>query len=146
MGPRRPRRTDGPGSTLPKPVVRYFLDTTFAIDYLRSEPSALERFERMLTSGDEPFVNDVVACELATGARPDEHAGLAAFLAAVEFVQPGPDVAVLAGRFRGQARSRGLTLSVPDALIAATTDALGAVLITRNVRDFAITPVQISSY
>jgi predicted nucleic acid-binding protein len=126
--------------------VRYFLDTTFAIDFLRSLPAAVERFEQMLTSGDEPFVNDVVTCELATGARPGEDAGLAAFLIAVDLVQPGPDVAAVAGRWRGEARSRGLTLSVPDALIAATTDALGAVLITRNVRDFAITPVQISTY
>ena len=126
--------------------MRYFLDTTFAIDFLRSHASAVELFEQMLTSGDETFVNDVVACELATGTLPDDDAGLAAFLAAVEFVQPGPDVAVLAGRWRGEARRRGLTLSVPDALIAATTDALGAVLITRNVRDFAITPVQITSY
>jgi len=126
--------------------VRYFLDTTFAIDYLRSQPSAVDRFEHLLASGDQPFVNDIVACELATGARPDEDAGLAAFLIAVEFVQPGPDVAVLAGRWRGHARSRGLTLSVPDALIAATTDALGAVLITRNLRDFAITPISIDTY
>ncbi len=67
-------------------------------------------------------------------------------LAAVEFVQPGPDVAAFAGRWRGETRRRGLTLGMPDALVAATTDALGVVLITRNVRDFAITPVQISTY
>jgi predicted nucleic acid-binding protein len=126
--------------------MRFFLDTTFAIDVLRGQAAAAGRFARLFADGDETFVGETVICELATGARPAEQDALDAFVRTVEFVQPGPDVALLAGRWRGEARSRGLTLSLPDALIAATTNALGAALITRNVRDFAITPVQISTY
>jgi predicted nucleic acid-binding protein len=55
-------------------------------------------------------------------------------------------VALLAGRWRDQARSRGLTLSVPDAFVAAAVHSLGAAVITRNVRDFALTPVSIEEY
>ncbi len=127
--------------------MRYFLDTTFAIDYLRNLSAAVDRLEHLMSSGDEPFINDVVACELATGSRAgDEDVGLELFMRAVEFVQPGPEVAVRAGRWRGDARARGRALSVPDALIAASADALGAVLITRNVRDFALTPVTVEAY
>ena len=126
--------------------MRYFLDTTFAIDFLRNDPIAVLRLDRLISNGDEPFINDVVACELATGIRAVDEPAFAGFIRAVEFVQPGPAVALTAGRWRGEARRRGFTISVPDALIAATADALGATLITRNARDFELTPVPVEGY
>jgi predicted nucleic acid-binding protein len=126
--------------------MRFVLDTTFAIDVLRGQDAAARRFARLFSDGDEPFVSEAVLCELATGARSSEQNALDAFVRAVEFVQPGPDLALLAGRWRGEARSRGLTLSIPDALIAAMAQGLGAVVITRNVRDFAMTPVAVEAY
>jgi predicted nucleic acid-binding protein len=126
--------------------MRFVLDTSFAIDVLRGEGAAARRFARLFEEGDQPIVNETVLCELATGARPSERAAIDAFVRAVEYVQPAPDVARLAGTWRGDARRRGFTLSVPDALIAATTDALGAILITRNVRHFELTPVVVETY
>ena len=126
--------------------MRYLLDSAFAIDFLRARSAATDRMWRLLQAGDDPYITDVILCEIATGVRPNELAALDAFVRAVEFVQPGPDVARLAGRWRGDARARGQTLSVPDALIAATADALGAAVLTRNVRDFAVTPVRVESY
>ena len=126
--------------------MRYLLDTTFAIDFLNGRPDALARMERLVSSGDDPFLNDVVICELATGVRAGEEAALDALIAAVEYVQPGPEVAAQAGRWRDAARRRGLTLSVPDALIAATASALGAVILSRNQRHFALTPVPVEGY
>lgn len=126
--------------------MRYLLDTSFAIDVLRNHPGAVHRFTQLFEIGDDAFINDVVVCELATGARPADEAGLAALIRAVEFVQPGPEVAAVAGQWRGQARRRGVTISVPDALIAATADALRATVITGNTRDFERLPVAIETY
>ena len=126
--------------------MRLFLDTSFAIDFLRARPGAVARMERLVSIGDEPYINDIVVCELATGIRPAEAPALDAFVESIEFVQPGPEVASRAGAWRGAARSRGQTLSVPDALIAATAHALGATVLTRNRRDFALTPVSIEEY
>ena len=126
--------------------MRYLLDTTFAIDYLRLRDDAIRRMRDLIERGDQPFMNDIVVCELAAGARLADERGLDALIMAVEFVQPGPNVARLAGRWRGEARARGLTLSLPDALIAATADELGAILITRNVRDFTLTSVLVEGY
>lgn len=126
--------------------MRYFLDSTFAIDYLRGQPAATNRLSRIFAEGDRAYINDVVVCEVATGSREVEDAGLKAFIGAVELVQPGPEVAELAGRWRGAARRRGETLSVPDALIAACAQALGSVLMTRNERDFALTPAVVETY
>lgn len=126
--------------------MRFILDTTFAIDVLRDQRVAVDRFEQLISSGDDAYVTDVVVCELASGARPGDEPGLWAFVRAVEFVQPGPEVAAVAGRWRGQARRRGITISVPDALIAATADALEATVITRNARDFEALPVPVEGY
>ncbi|MBI3751745.1 MAG: type II toxin-antitoxin system VapC family toxin [Chloroflexi bacterium] len=126
--------------------MRVFLDTTIAIDYLRGEEAALARIAGLFETGETAIVNDVVVCELATGAPSEDDAGLAAFLRAVEYVQPGPDVAVMAGHWRGDARRRGVTISAPDALIAACAAHQGATVVTRNARDFAGLPVRVETY
>lgn len=126
--------------------MRYLLDSTFAIDFLRARPQAVERMWRLVAAGDDPYITDVVLCEVATGIRPVELDALDTFVNGVEFVQPGPDVARRAGLWRGDAQRRGRTLSVPDALIAATAGALGASILTRNLRDFALTPVPVETY
>lgn len=47
---------------------------------------------------------------------------------------------------RAAARQSGKTLALTDALIAATADAVDAVVLTRNVRDLALTPVRVETY
>jgi len=126
--------------------VSLLLDTAFVIDYLRGVPEAVARFARILENGDEPIINHVVACEVRTGLREQDVHWLEAFLRPIEFVQPGPDVAVRAGAWRADARRRGFHLSLPDALIAAAADAIGAAVLTRNVHDFALTPVRVETY
>ena len=126
--------------------MRYVLDTTFAIDYLRGTTEAVHRFERFFSEGDEPYVNEVVMCELAVGFDDASAPAFLAFTRAVSFVQPSPQFAVLAGAWRRGARSRGRTLDLADALIAAAAEGLDARLVTRNARDFALTPAQIETY
>lgn len=126
--------------------MRYLLDTTFLIDHLRGDPVAVARLASIVENGDEPYVCDVVACEAWTGAHDDFDPDLVGLLRCVEFVQAGPAQARRAGRWRAEARLRGSTLSSPDALIAASAEALDAVVLTRNVRDFALTSARIEPY
>jgi predicted nucleic acid-binding protein len=126
--------------------VRYLLDTTFAIDYLRQEPASVARFAKLFEDGDEPYVNEVVLCELAVGAGDTEDPAFLAFVRALSFVQPGPDAALRAGAWRRAARRRGRTLSLSDALIASAADALDAPVLTRNERDFGLAPIVVSPY
>lgn len=146
MGPRRSCGTHVAERRRAALIVRVLLDTTFAIDYLRGDAAALARIAMLFESGDIPIVNDVVVCELATGAPSADDPGLAAFLRAVEYVQPGPEAAALAGQWRGDARRTGVTISAPDALIAACAASQGAPVITRNGRDFAALPVRVEPY
>lgn len=126
--------------------MRYLIDTTFVVDYLRDVPAAVERFARFFEDGDDVLVNEIVVTEAAFGAPSHPDPDLAAMLEPIEFIQPGPEDSLLAGRWRAEARARGRTLSLSDALIATAAHALGATVMTRNERDFALTPVRVESY
>lgn len=127
-------------------MARYLIDTTFVVDYLRALPAAVERFARSMSDGDEVFVNEIVICEAAFGAPTHPDPDLMALLEPLEFIQPGPEHVLLAGQWRAEARGRGRTLSLPDSLVAAAAVALDAIVLTRNERDFALTPVRVESY
>lgn len=126
--------------------MRVVLDASFLIDHIRGNQAALERLARLFEDGDEPILCGPPVCEVQTGLRPGEEPAFAAILAAADFVQAGPDAARDAGRWRKAARRRGLTLSLADALIAAEAHHDGASVLTRNVRDFALTPVSVLTY
>ena len=126
--------------------MRYLLDTSFVIDMLRGETAATDRFARLFEDGDEPYVNEVVLCELAVGMRSPDDPAFRAFVRAAAFVQPPPEAAIEAGVWRRAARGRGRNLNLADALIAAAAVSLGAPLITRNMNDFELTPVVVEVY
>lgn len=122
------------------------VDSSFVIDHLSGNVDAARRWARVFAAGDRPFTTEVVVCEVRTGLLDADEHHLFAFLRPMEFVQPGPDAARQAGRWRYAAHQSGRTLSLPDALIAAAAESLGAAVLTRNVRDFALTPVRVETY
>ena len=126
--------------------MRFLLDTTFVIDHIRGDPDARATMARLVERGDQLFVNEVVVAEAWSGAHDNVDPDLEAFLRFIEFVQPGPETAKAAGRWRADARRRGWVLSMTDALIASAAISLDASLLTRNLRDFALTPVRVESY
>jgi predicted nucleic acid-binding protein len=126
-------------------MTRYVLDTSFVIDHLRGDPGAVARFAALFEFGDEPLINEIVACEAWAGAPVGGDPALTALMRVATFVQPGPEAAEAAGRWRQEARSRGHVLSLADALIAAAAEP-DAIVLTRNVRDFALTPVRVETY
>ncbi len=126
--------------------MRLLLDSAFVIDHMRGMPEAIERYHTLFEAGDEPLVNEIVLCEVRAGTRAEELPTFHAFFEPVEFIQPGPDAASLAGAWRDRARREGYHLSLADSLVAAAADAVGAAVLTRNVRDFSLTPVRVETY
>ena len=126
--------------------MRILADSAFVIDYLNGDPAAAARWRAVFEEGDEPIINEIVVCEVGTGLEPWEVRDFEAFLEPVEFIQPGPDAALMAGRWRAEARANGRTLGLADALIAAAAHADNAAVLTRNTRDFALTPVRLVTY
>ena len=126
--------------------MRILADSTFVIDYLNGMPEAAARWRTVFEEGDEPIINEIVVCEVSTGLKPWEVRDFDAFLRPVEFIQPGSSTALLAGRWRAEARAAGRTLGLADALIAAAAVSDHAAILTRNTRDFALTPVRLVTY
>lgn len=126
--------------------MRILADSAFVIDYLRGVPEAEARWAAVFADGDEPVINEVVVCEVAAGLRARDVPRFEAFLEPVEFIQPAPEAALTAGRWRAEARSVGKVLGLADALIAAAAFTDHAAVLTRNTRDFALTPVRIVTY
>ena len=126
--------------------MRYVLDTAFLIDHMRGDQAALDRMDRLWAEADALLVNEITVCELLAGLRNADLPEGDALIGPLEFIQPGPDAARIAGRWRAEARTRGFALSLGDALIAAAADAADATVLTRNVRDFSLTPVRVEGY
>ncbi len=122
------------------------LDSTFVIDHLRGDPGAGARWRRMFEEGDQPVMTEVVVCEVRAGLHDRDEPILEHLLVPTEFVQPGRETALLAGRWRAEVRASGRTLGLPDSLIAAAAFHLGGGVVTRNIRDFELTPVRIETY
>jgi predicted nucleic acid-binding protein len=122
------------------------LDSSFVIDHLRGDPGARVRWHRMFEEGDQPVVTETVVCEVRTGLRAQDEPIFDRLLLPTEFVQPGRETAMLAGIWRADVSAGGRTLGLPDALIAAAAFHLGGSVVTRNVRDFALTPVRVETY
>jgi predicted nucleic acid-binding protein len=122
------------------------LDTTFVIDQLRGDPAATALFERLAEAGDPLYICDVVVCETYAGVHPGDEARVDRLFRYIEYVQAGPIAAREAGQWRAEALRRGRTLSAPDALVAATADAVDAAVLTRSVSHFALTPVRVETY
>jgi Predicted nucleic acid-binding protein, contains PIN domain len=100
----------------------------------------------MFEEGDQPVLTEVVVCEVRAGLRDQDEPTFERFLLPTEFVQPGRESALLAGRWRAEVRTTGRTLGLPDSLIAAAAFHLGGGVVTRNMRDFALTPVRVETY
>jgi predicted nucleic acid-binding protein len=122
------------------------LDTSFVIDCWRNLGEAIARLERLFADGRPLYITEVIVCELFAGLHQADLEAARRFLEPIEFIQPGPATAVTAGTWRAEARARGATLHLPDALIAAAANAVGASVLTRNLRDFALTPVRVETY
>ena len=122
------------------------LDSTFVIDLLNGVPEALVKQARMYEIGRDPLISEIVVCEIRAGLHGSGVRRFERLLEPIEFVQSGPETALLAGAWRRQARERGRHLSLPDALIAAAAHDSDAAVLTRNVKDFALTPVRVETY
>ncbi len=108
--------------------VRAVLDTNILIDYL----NGLEAARRELARYTDPLVSIVTWMEVLVGARDDDDtAVLKRFLVQFRIAELTREVATRAVDLRRKRRIR-----LPDAVIWATAQNHGCLLVTRNTRDF----------
>lgn len=114
-------------------MTKLLLDSCILIDHLRAYPPAVDYLHDLSA---EPLLSAVTIAELFVGVRnPFETERVEALLDRFGVLGIDGKIARRAGGFRRTyARSHGTGLL--DALIAATAQAHGARLVTRNVRHF----------
>ena len=108
--------------------MKALLDTNILIDYLKGFAPAKREVELYQTV----LISVVTRIEILVGARDeDEERKLKIFLSRFETIGVDCDTGGLAAAIRRQKR-----IAIPDAVILATAHAEGALLVTRNTKDF----------
>ncbi|NTW69260.1 MAG: type II toxin-antitoxin system VapC family toxin [Chlorobiaceae bacterium] len=119
--------------------MKYLLDTNICIYIINAKPPhVLERF-RQETIGNVG-ISSITASELAfgvieSGSARNRHA-LEMFLSPLELFPFDASAIWFYGEMRSDLERRGEPIGSLDTMIAAHAQALGAVLVTNNVREF----------
>ena len=111
------------------------VDTDVAIDFLRRCEYAQKLLENWAGEG-LLAVSTLTHLEIYQGMKPGEEGATNAFLNGLISVVVDIPIARRAGIMLGGLRSKGMTIGIADAIIAATALQFGAPLLTNNVEHY----------
>ena len=104
-----------------------FFDTNILIDWLNDTPQAIAELERY----KHPRISRVVWTEILAGEALETRDTVREIIAPIEVVEIDSRIAAAAADIRFRSR-----MKLMDAYILATAQVNGAILITRNAKDF----------
>lgn len=116
------------------------LDTSVLVDYLRGSPAARDAMKDGARAGARLGASVLTKVEVLRGMRTAERSAVRRLFAVLDWAAVDGDIAELAGQFARRFRASHHNIEVPDYVIAATADRLGADLWTRNVTHFPMFP------
>jgi predicted nucleic acid-binding protein len=119
------------------------IDTNILIDALNEKRGRADLIETFSTQNQTLATCAIIVSEIFTGIRAEHLDRAEVLLGSLVFVAMGPDDARLAGKLRRRYRERGIALSTPDCLIAATAISHGLTLVTDNQKDFPMPELRI---
>ena len=109
------------------------LDTSVLVDHLRASVPATEYLAGL---DDRPSCSEISRIEVIQGLRSAERGAAERLFALIAWVPVSEAVARRAGELGRQWRRSHSGIGVADLAIAATTEEIGAVLATRNLKHF----------
>lgn len=110
------------------------LDTDIFIDYLRGEVHSKDLIKNLLN--DEVFFSAITETELLAGRECNnqkKREDILHLLSVFNKIVVDNKIAQMAGDIR-----RNYNITIPDAIIAASTISTESTLLTRNIKDFEI--------
>lgn len=111
-------------------------DTSVLIDTLKRNPKRTKLLRALLSQGHSLASCAITVGEIYSGMHPSEAGLTAEFLSTLIWVDTTAAVARKAGSLRYEWARKGITLALPDTIIAATALHYGLTLITDNKKDF----------
>jgi predicted nucleic acid-binding protein len=111
-------------------------DTNILINALNGKRGHKELLNSLVLAGHRLACCAVTISELFSGIKPGDMAKVEAFVSGLLWYRTTPAIARQAGRWRYEYARRGVTLVLPDTLIAATALEYGLTLITNNQKYF----------
>jgi predicted nucleic acid-binding protein len=112
------------------------LDTSVIIDALRACRGRREFLAERSRQGDALTCSVINLAEVYAGMRPGEEIATEEFFRGLETIEVSDEIAREAGLLKYAWARRGTTLSIPDAVIAASALNLKLTLATDNQKDF----------
>ena len=106
----------------------YVFDTVILIDALRD----IEPAKKELLRQRRNWISRVTWIEVMAGAHPDESQLPEEFLRFFSVIELSEDI----GRRAAMIRTQQRRIQLPDAIIWASAQTTGRILVTRNIRDF----------
>ncbi|MEY3782601.1 MAG: hypothetical protein RIS97_779 [Pseudomonadota bacterium] len=112
-------------------MVKALFDTNILIDYLNGIPAAKTELDRY-TGKDEKAISVVTWMEVLVGTTPETDNVTRGFLAGFQSLAIDAPVASRSVEIR-----KSHKIKLPDAIVWATAQVHGRILVTRNTKDFA---------
>lgn len=111
------------------------IDTDVAIDFLRGEAYAQPIIVGLWGEG-RAVLSVLTLYELTAGMREKERGPTLDFISACTIEEVSANIAMMAGDLYREYRTKGITLTSLDCLIAATAIIKGHKIVTRNIGHF----------
>ena len=112
-------------------MVKALFDTNILIDYLNGIPAAKTELDRY-TGKDDKAISVVTWMEVLVGTTPETDNATRGFLAGFQSLPIDAQVASRSVEIR-----KNHKIKLPDAIVWATAQVHGRILVTRNTKDFA---------
>ena len=123
-------------------MARYLLDTTVIIDFLRGKESIVSLLKGLADEGSSLGCCPINIAEVYSGMR-EEREVTEEFLDCLEFYPITREVAKMAGEIRRRYLRRGVTIPLPDAMIAAVAIANDLILLTSDKRHYPMPELKV---
>lgn len=112
------------------------VDTSVLIDHLRGDERARSTLQRARKAERQLSASVLTKVEILAGMRPSEHEATRFLLDSIEWLEVDDELAERAGALAAQYVRSHPGIEVVDYVIAATSQRLGASLVTRNLEHF----------
>lgn len=120
------------------------VDTDILIDHFHGNVDATAFVREALLRGEPLIISIATVSELLAGMRPGEEEATDALLSLFRIYPADELVARVAGAYLNQ-YGKQHRLDLGDALIAATAEATGSTLYTRNLRHYPMTEIAVKA-